>query len=130
MTSRGKGNAAEREVAKLVQQWWHKLESGCRFVRTPLSGGWGGPSLRAEFRASGDLMTTAKQWPFGVEVKRREGWSMRNLRQAKASPVWKWWEQTQDAAAEMDAEPMLWFRKNRMPWYVMFRSGYLLLRRP
>ncbi|MCH7846220.1 MAG: DUF91 domain-containing protein [Acidobacteria bacterium] len=71
LMSRNKGNKGEREVVKMLQPWWQKIERSCAFVRTPVSGGWGGPSLRSEFRASGDLMTTAKLWPFAVEVKRR-----------------------------------------------------------
>lgn len=122
--SRDKGNVAEREVAQLARAWWRRLEPDCDFVRTPLSGGWGGPQLRAEFQASGDLMTTAERWPFGVEVKRREGWTEERLRAGKPSPVWEWWLQTQRAATEMRKEPMLWIRKNRQPWRVMLRQAY------
>ena len=119
MNGRRKGNAAEREVARLCAGWWAQVEPGCKFVRTPLSGGWGGPELRGKFFAAGDLMTTSKRWPFTVEVKRRERWKLQNLIAGKPCPVWGWWLQVQDAAAEEGRQPMLWFRKSREQWRVM-----------
>ena len=117
--SRAKGVSAEREVARLIEAWWSQAEPGCRFVRTPQSGGWHGSEVRAAFRASGDLMTTAQRFPFCIEVKRRESWSERELRAGRASPVWAWWQQTCDAANELHAAPMMWFRASRRPWWVM-----------
>jgi hypothetical protein len=117
--SRAKGNRAELQVAKLIKVWWSRIEPDVEVVRTPLSGGWGGPSLRAGFKASGDLMTTAKRWPFSVEVKYREAWAMDRLLAGARSPVWGWWRQSQTQAVEMDAIPMLWVRQNRGSWRVM-----------
>lgn len=122
--SRQKGNVAEREVAALLRQWWSDVEPEAEWARTPLSGGWGGASARAGFRASGDLMTTAVRFPFTVEVKRREGWAWSTLIAGKRSPVWGWWKQAQTQAAEMKVEPMLWFRRNRQPWRVLIREEY------
>lgn len=122
---RPKGCKAEIEVAKIVEPWWSDFEPlapdghPIRFVRTPLSGGWGGKDTRSGFRASGDLMTTAAKFPFTVEVKRREGWSWKTLAEGARSPVWGWWKQAIEQAREMNAVPMLWFRKNREPWHVM-----------
>lgn len=116
---RPKGVKAEREVAALLQEWWRQLEPECLFVRTPASGGWSQPKVRAEFRTSGDVMTTAKCFPFSVEVKRREGWRWSTLRAGKPSPVWAWWRQAQAQAREMGSEPMLWLRHSREPWMVM-----------
>lgn len=128
--SRQKGNAAEREVAKLIQPWWQKVEPEAEFVRTPLSGGWGGPSIRAGFGAAGDLMTTAKRFPFTIEVKRREGWTWVELLAGHKSPVWKWWHQSQEQADEMHKVPMLWLRQNREKspghsgWRIMMPRDY------
>lgn len=124
--SRKKGNVAEREVAALMQFWWRHLEPGTQFVRTPLSGGWGGPAVRAGFRASGDLMTTAARFPFAVEVKRREAFDMGNVLKGRPSPVWGWWLQAQGQAEEMSCEPMLWFRKSRDPWRVLLRAEFIV----
>lgn len=116
---RQKGSTAEREVAKLIQAWWSGVDAKAKFVRTPLSGGWGTAQVRTEFRASGDLMTTSFSWPWCVEIKRREGWKLSNVISGEKSPVWEWWEQTTTAAEEAVAEPMLWFRKNQEPWFIM-----------
>lgn len=122
---RPKGCKAEIEVAKILEPWWSKHEPlapdghPIRFVRTPLSGGWGGKDTRSGFKASGDLMTTARRFPFTVEVKRREGWSWKNLLAGKNSPVWGWWRQAIDQGVEMNQAPLLWLRHNRESWSVM-----------
>jgi hypothetical protein len=115
---RPKGNKAEIEIAKMFSAWWSAFEPG-DFVRTPLSGGWGGKDLRAGFKASGDIMTTAQQFPFTIEVKRREGWSWKTLVAGKKSPVWGYWRQALSQAKEMGGIPLLFFRRNREPWNVM-----------
>jgi hypothetical protein len=69
-------------------------------------------------------MTTAKRFPFAVEIKFRENWDLNNILLGKASPVWKWWWQCQDAATEMGKEPLLWLRRSREPWYVMLGDGF------
>lgn len=122
--SRGKGASGEREVAKLLQAWWATVEPECLFAKTPLSGGWGSPKMRAGFKASGDLSTTAALFPFTVEVKRREAWAWKNFERGFKSPVWGWWSQAQVQAAEMGLEPMMWFRRNRGSWFVLMREAY------
>lgn len=115
---RNKGNRCEREVAGIIQTWWQRLDKSAEFVRTPLSGGWGNAKVRGDFRASGDLMTTSKSFPFVVEVKAREGWSVNTLFDGKRSPVWGWWRQSIKAADEQtDGVPMLWItqKQNRKP---------------
>lgn len=122
---RQKGSVAEREVAGLVEAWWSPFEPS-RFVRTPLSGGWGDEEVRAGFRTSGDIMTTAKRFPFCIEVKRREGWAESTFKNGRPSPIWSWWIQVQVAAREMDAVPMLWFRRNRADWRVLVPDTFRL----
>lgn len=117
--ARTKGKVAEREVAKLLCGWWSKVEPECSFVRTPSSGGWSSPQVRAEYRACADIMTTAQRFPFAVEVKRREAWSEEQLSKCRASPVWGWWAQACRQASEADLVAMLWFRRNRGPWRVL-----------
>ena len=121
MVGRSKGKVAERDVAALLADWWGSLEPGCSFIRTPLSGGWQSqaPTVRAEFRACGDIMTTARRFPWCIEVKRREGWAWHPLLAGKASPVLGWWVQAMRDASLAQLAPMLWFRRNREPWYVM-----------
>jgi hypothetical protein len=125
MNSRTKGSVAEREVAITLQMWWRRVEPSCQFVRTPLSGGWGNATVRGDFRASGDIMTTAAKFPFCVEIKRREKWSLDRLLTGATSPVWAWWAQSCRAAAEQSATPMLWLRRNREPWRVMLPADLM-----
>jgi Holliday junction resolvase len=118
--SRTKGAVAEREVAKMFEEWWGKVEPGCKFKKTPLSGGWSSPDVRREFQTSGDLVTTAKKFPFSVEVKRREKWSWASLYKGGRSPVWGWWLQAETQGAEMLKTPLLLVRHNREEWHVIF----------
>lgn len=120
MNVRRKGAEGERETAELLQKWWSRLEPGCIFKRTPLSGGWASPEARAGFKTSGDVITTAERWPWCVEIKRREGWSFDSLIAGHArSPVYGWWEQARTAAREIGAAPLLLFRQSRQPWYAL-----------
>lgn len=75
--------------------------------------------MRGNYRVAGDISSTSTSWPFTVEVKRREAWSMTNLVAGRPSPVWEWWEQTVKAAREEDGIPMLWLRRSKMPWMVL-----------
>jgi hypothetical protein len=121
--SRDKGNVAEREVAGALTEWWAPYEPSVRFVRTPLSGGWGAPAVRSEFRACGDIMTTSPTFPWCVEVKRREAWSWDTLLAGKASPVWGWWERAQVDATTAKLAAMMWFRHSREPWSIMLSAA-------
>lgn len=123
INGRRKGNAAEREIAQTLEEWWQRHEQGVQFVRTPLSGGWSSAKVRGEFRASGDLMTTSATFPFVVEVKRREAFSMERFLEGRQSPVWGWWAQACTAAKEQQGRPLLWLRKNGEPWALALETG-------
>lgn len=120
-----KGPVAEREVAGLIKPWWRQLEPEALFVRTPLSGGWHDEEHRKDFKATGDIMTSALKWPFDIEVKRREGWSEPEFVAGRPSPVWQWWRQCQISAWPNRNEPMLWLRRNRRPWVVLLRVTFV-----
>lgn len=123
---RAKGVMAERQVVRLLAAWWPDGE----FTRTPQSGGWSTAKVRSDFRASGDVMTTSPTFPFVVEVKRREAFSWTTLLTGKQSPVHGWWEQTERAADEQHATPLLWLRHNQEPWRVMLEEELAPLIRP
>lgn len=124
INGRAKGKTGEREVAKIFAEWWGELEPGCKFVSTPLSGGFSTPAMRGDMKVAGDLCTNAKKWPFTVEVKRREGWNLKRLFAGKPSPVWAWWRQCVRAAREEGRVPLLMFRKNRdAEWMLMVPRG-------
>lgn len=114
---RDKGNKAELEVARLIAPWWQQLEPGALFIRTPLSGGW--LSGRDSFDARGDLMVKgAPRFPWLLEVKRREAWSLQNVEDGLASPVWGWWRKACSDAIAAKRLPMLWARQNHGEWLV------------
>lgn len=121
-----KGGRGERAVAAIIQKWWQRYERKADFLRTPMSGGWRKDTdARIHFNACGDLMTTGSKFPFCVEVKWREQWSVNNLLAGKPTPPWSWWLQCLKAANEQGAVPMMWMRKNRIkdssaafPWLV------------
>lgn len=80
-------------------------------------------------------MTTAKMWPWSVEVKRREEGALDRLVAGKPCPMWAWWRQAQGAAEECGRLPLLVFRRTRQPWRAMVwaedpivRAGLLNLR--
>lgn len=137
INGRTKGACAEREVAKLIQAWWGQLPvptqltpdgKPCQFVRTPQSGGWGTAQTRGNYRVAGDVSSTSASWPFTVEAKRREGWTLSVFVRAmkRGSPVWEWWAQCCKAASEEGGVPMLWMRKSRQPWLVLLPESIAL----
>lgn len=123
--SSAKGRRGEREVASLCEKWWRKVDKNCEFKRTPLSGGWATQTIRSHYRACGDLMTTSNKWPFTVEVKFREDWSLDNLFNGKRTNVWNWWIQATSQANDEKSIPMLWIRKRRVPWLVMLPVTFI-----
>lgn len=114
-----KGNGGEREVSKLLQGWWQTEFPGITFARTPQSGGWVKNQSTQGFNLYGDVISTDPNFPFSVEVKRDESWNLAQLqKRCPTSPLWDWWLQCQADAAKSNKLPLLFFRKNRQPWYV------------
>lgn len=127
-----KGGRAERAVAGILQAWWRRRETTADFVRTPKSGGWRkDTTARVHFKACGDVMTTADNFPFCVEVKWRENWGVDNLLHGKPTPPWSWWIQCVEAADEQGSVPMMWMKRNKLrigeefPWLVWLPLGYV-----
>jgi len=114
--SKRKGNSNEREVAKMLAAWWGSGE----WMRTPSSGGWGrSKQVRDDFNAAGDIVTTATDFPFCVEVKSEEGWELEQLlRSPEKCPIAKWWKQAVDETPE-GKHPLLLFTRKMRPWFVM-----------
>lgn len=129
--SSAKGRRGEREVAKMCEKWWRRIDKKSEFKRTPLSGGWATESMRGHFKAAGDLMTTSDKWPFTVEVKRREDWSLNNLFNGKPTTVWDWWIQSTRQADEEKSVPMLWLKRNSfgptrpLPWFILLPVDFI-----
>ena len=130
INGRDKGKKAELDICHKVEAWWRQLPievqntpdgQPAQFIRTPGSGGWGTAQTRNNYRVAGDVSSTSASWPFTVEAKRREGWSLTVLVKGghRGSPVWAWWQQCCSAAQVEGGVPMLWVRRNRQPWLVL-----------
>lgn len=113
VNGRQKGATAERKLAKLFSAWW-----GSEFTRTPMSGGFATARFREDWNAQGDLVTPDKGFPFCVESKKVEGWTLEQLLTSNKTLVHKWWEQTVRESGS-NLTPLLVFTKNRAPLYAM-----------
>lgn len=112
--SKTKGSTYERHIAKKLGAWW-----GEEFQRTPASGGlrW-----KQDNRVCGDIVTPpGSTFPWVVECKKRENWTMDSLLNGSAE-VSKWWKQVTDDAERSGLEPMLIFTRNRQPDYVAVKD--------
>jgi len=107
-----KGNANERFVAKRFQNWW----GFGTFVRTPSSGGWGN---KKEFKTEGDVVPEDKLFPFHLELKKQENWTLEGLFSDKCI-VWKWWNQARTECTP-PRKPMLVFTRNHMPQFCVLK---------
>jgi hypothetical protein len=114
--SKRKGNSNEREVARLLREWWGEGE----FMRTPSSGGWGrSRQVRDDFNAAGDIVTTATDFPFCAEVKSEEGWELEQLlRSPDKCPIAKWWKQAEEETPA-GKHPLLLFTRKLRPWFCL-----------
>lgn len=104
-----KGSNFERKVARLLTQW-----CGVEFHRTPGSGSlhWG-----KDTRVRGDIVPPIDfYFPFSVEVKKHEGWSIEQILNYKGE-FFSWWGQCVHDALETNKTPLLVFSKNRSPIY-------------
>lgn len=115
INSRTKGHTAERKLVKLFEAWW-----GTKFFRTPGSGafatrGFAGMDLTD---MSGDIITTDTSFPFCVESKKVEGWTLEQMLTSNKTKMHSWWEQTAKESPKGKI-PLLVFTKNHTPLYGM-----------
>ena len=108
LNSKQKGNRYEKNVADFFEE-----VSGVPFSRTFASGGQ---------NQKGDIVPVGYDWPFVVEIKNRESWSVEHFWTLKG-PVWDWWKKLQSEAKLVQKKPMLVLKKNRFPALVMFNFG-------
>ena len=109
--SKDKGSAFERKIAKILSEAF-----GVELVRTPMSGGWG------RLETKGDLVTR-DDFPYHVECKKREGWTLDCLLSGKGDKKLEgWWAQTKEQCPE-NKIPLLVFSKNFAPTYVRIKLG-------
>ena len=109
--SKHKGANYERTIAKIMTSWW-----GAEFTKVPASGGlhW-----HASMNAYGDIITIPEaNFPFVVECKKREEWTLDNLF-LNNKEIKLWWQQVVGDAETSGKVPMLIFSRNRAETYVM-----------
>ena len=120
--SKNKGSAYELKIAKLMSLWWQE-----DFHRVPASGGlhWG-----ADSRVAGDIVPPQDlDFPFVIECKKREEWTMDHILLDISQPK-EWWAQVVNDARRVKKVPMLIFSRNRAKDFVMIpyaESFYSLL---
>lgn len=91
-----KGARYERHLAKVFTEWARGQGHVCEIRRTPLSGGW---SRSHEMGMTADIVASCSSFPYSVEAKNRQEWSLRALtaraaaRKPGTGPVWKYWKQ-------------------------------------
>lgn len=114
--SRAKGQRAEYAVRDLLRE-----HTGMDWDRVPGSGGFG-----ASHGLKGDIYLptpTGKISAFTIEVKHyKEDVLSSNLFNATVSQLEKFWEQTVRESEQMNALPMLVFKKDRGKWLVALRQ--------
>lgn len=114
VASRDKGKRGEREVCKLLQEWWNK--DGVIFERTPQSGAW---DRNRRFSMCGDIICNDPSFPYCVEVKFNEKFSLDQIFMNKGKgDFFKWWEQCIHQAQQIQKQPLLIVRKRFFSWFI------------
>lgn len=113
INSRDKGGRGERAVIKLLEKWW-----GSDFAKTPQSGGFANKKFRDDWNAASDVVTPDETFPFSIEVKWWEDWSLDQILTAPKAPLWSWWEQAKRETPEGKLT-LLVFKKNRQQFFMM-----------
>lgn len=126
-----KGNTFEKLCCRLSSNWWGKS-----FLRVPGSGGWNKNVVTGDIfpvDENGDVDST---FPFSVECKDQEcgkddkdkkkvrkKWELHLLMIGKG-PFMRWWGQCERDCPE-GKHPLLIFKKNYSPVFVMMRTNVL-----
>lgn len=125
VNGRLKGNKAENDVCYRLTAWWGRLQLPVvrswkvtelpfrrRFTTgIPVTGTWAG---------AGDILTKPESdFPYCVEVKKKEGWQLDGMLSNPKWPVWDWWQQCRVQAGHAGKHPLLLFSRNNAPWLVM-----------
>ena len=110
--SKQKGSGFERQIAKIFEK-----ALGIKFVRTPLSGGWG------RYQTKGDLVSEpGTQFFYFIECKKGEGWEMWSTLFNNAGPLFNtWWPKAKQQAKEENKFPVIVFAQNQKNPLALFR---------
>jgi len=113
---RAKGKEFEKAVGKRLGVWWW----GEPFPRAYGSGSSTTLSKGDVFQG-GDLYVP-KNFPWSVECKAQEGWTLDSMFVGRFKLLEFWWEQTCRDAEKVKKRPMLVFTRNFAPVYILVRS--------
>lgn len=119
--SKAKGSAYELKISKKFSTWWDG-----QFSRTPGSGSlhWG-----SDQRVAGDIIAPqGMNFPFVIECKKHEGWTMDHILLDIGEPR-TWWAQVVIDARRVKLVPMLVFSRNRAKDFVMIPYNEWLYKR-
>ena len=130
-SNRKKGKRGEAIIGKILSTWWRSEES---FLHSQSSG------AGNRFGAAGDI-STPLNFPFVIEVKNSEAWTLSNIlthfksrtnkpnRKIQPNTFWSYWEQVLKATEDYNVKakqnnritkrPMLLFTKNYEEIFVM-----------
>lgn len=110
--SKVKGSTYELKIAKLLTSWW----GAGTFNRAPASGAlhWG-----RDQRVAGDIVAPPEaDFPFVIECKKREEWTMEHILLDIGQPK-EWWAQVVTDARRVEKVPILIFSRNRAKDFIM-----------
>lgn len=117
INSRDKGCNFERDVSWFVSLWWWGTPRA--ISRTPMSGGW------HKTIAAGDLISEVDPMPLSIECKCAQDWHYGELFNKGWSTLGGYWEQCVGDASHQQKHPMLVFKSNGTPVYVMMEKSSL-----
>lgn len=120
VNGRKKGHNAERALVKQFETWW-----GSDFYRTPGSGSFATRGFsHQQMSLAGDIVTDDPRFPFCVESKKVEGWTLEQMLTSDKTKMHDWWAQTLKQCPA-NKIPMLVFTKNHSAKYVMMSDNLL-----
>lgn len=110
-----KGQRYTRAVCLVLDRWTKSSRGSFRLRPTivePLDG----------WAVKGDVVCAPGiRFPFTVECKNVEDWSLDALFEGRASDIASWWSQCASQAAQNRGRPLLIFSRKRRENYVMLR---------
>jgi hypothetical protein len=132
--SKKKGSTFERNIVKILNEWWSGNKLSEDFQRTPRSGAWKFPE---------DIIPP-RGCPFLISCKNSQEWdSIENTLSAPKHVFKKWWDELYESRRRVFADrtffeqqtgveavriiPILFFTRNSMPNYVMMLKNYFLM---
>lgn len=117
MNGYAKGQRYTREVCLSLDQWTRSPRGTFRLRPTlvePLDG----------WSVKGDVVCApGVRFPFTVECKNVERWSLDALFEGRSADITSWWKQCAKQAAQNHNRPLLVFSRNHREDYVMLRRA-------